>query len=554
MKPVDPETTLHIYTRVSTSTQQDKGTSLASQEAAGRQKAAQLGFEVRLWNEGGRSSNHSDIEQRPELDKLLKELKRGAVKHLFVYDLSRLSRTDEVASYLRAVCVQHQVKLYTKDATFDFASASDGLLRQLLDAIAQFDNASRAERTRSGKLARVKQHLWHGGPPVFGYQIEDRRLVPDSKEAEQVKQIFQRYAGGESTITIKGHLDRSGVVPRRGGRWTAGSILKILSNTHYIGYYTYSDKALKETVRVECPPIVAASLWQAVQDRRALILQRKGQVNRTKHFYLLRDLMYCGDCGSPMAARTRESKYEHFYYCPQKERQWVKGAAPEHKYSKTTGCSFKRSMNIEQADRLVWEAVLRVHSQSKFRRRLAEGFGATADAAASLKSTQKAIKAKERELRVANDALAELAVDHRLRRITTAEHATLSKRILQERDAIVAKLEVLKAETDQAHERQKWGQWIATWGKEVPKGVLTPEERKQYLSGLIERIDVWFRSDTKEHVLELKFARAIAGDAVVKRGSTYWSVPGVGPVTLHARGPAGGKQLTPVGTHSATVE
>jgi hypothetical protein len=98
------------------------------------------------------------------------------------------------------------------------------------------------------------------------------------------------------------------------------------------------------------------------------------------------------------------------------------------------------------------------------------------------------------------------------------------------------------------------GQWIATWGKEVPKGVLTPEEPKQYLSGLIKRIGVWFRADTKEHVLELKFARAIAGDAVVKRGSSYWSVPGIGPVTPHARGPTGGKQMTPVGTHSATVE
>ncbi|SEJ05599.1 recombinase family protein [Frateuria terrea] len=554
MKPGSPNTTLHIYTRVSTTAQEDKGTSLASQEALGRRRAGELGFEARVWNEGGRSSNHEDLKDRPVLYQLVQEMQAGAVKHLFVYDQSRLSRNDFVASFIRNLLQKQGITLYTKDGTYDFTSPPDLLLRQFLDAFAQFENLVRADRTRAGKLARAKQNRWHGGPPVFGYRLEDRRLVVEPPEAEKVKQVFERYAGGESTIAIKAYLDSSGVAPRRGGVWTTGSILKMLSNTHYIGYYSYSDKALKETVRVECPPILAVSLWQAVQERRSEILQRKGQVNRTTHFYLLRDMMFCGDCGSPMAARTRAAKHEHFYYCPQKERQWVKGTAPEHKFSKTTGCSFKRSMNIEQADRLVWEAALKVSRQAKFRRRLAEGIGATATVAANLKKTQKAIKARERELKIANDALVRLDVERRLGRLTAAEHADRSKLMLQERDALLAKLEMLKTETDLEHQRQKWGEWIATWGEEAPKEELTPEERKRYLSGLIERIDVWFRSDTKEHVLELKFARAIAGDAVVKRGSSYWSVPGIGPVTLHARGPAGGKQLTPVGTHSATVE
>lgn len=102
-----------------------------------------------------------------------------------------------------------------------------------------------------------------------------------------------------------------------------------------------------------------AAIWQAAQEKRKAILERKGQVNRTKHFYLLRDLMYCGFCNAPLGARTKSAKNEHFYYCPMKERSWRDGIEPKVKHSKKAGCGFARSMNIEQADGLVWDVAPR---------------------------------------------------------------------------------------------------------------------------------------------------------------------------------------------------
>ena len=42
-------TILHIYTRVSSVIQQEEGTSLENQKQIGIRKAAELGFECRLW-------------------------------------------------------------------------------------------------------------------------------------------------------------------------------------------------------------------------------------------------------------------------------------------------------------------------------------------------------------------------------------------------------------------------------------------------------------------------------------------------------------------------
>ena len=75
----DPSTTLHVYTRVSTVAQEDKGTSLDSQYELGKKRAKELKFSVKHWNEGGVSSHHDDIQGREKLFELFQAIKAGEV-------------------------------------------------------------------------------------------------------------------------------------------------------------------------------------------------------------------------------------------------------------------------------------------------------------------------------------------------------------------------------------------------------------------------------------------------------------------------------------------
>ncbi len=230
------EQTLHIYIRVSTMAQAEHGTSLESQKDMGIKKAQELGFSHRVWDEGGKSSHHEDIADRPVLSELFVAVKEGSVKHLWVYDQSRLSRNDQVASVFRYQCNKQGVTLYTKDGVYDLSNPNDRLTKQLLDAIAEFENATRAERTRIGKLNKVRKGSWHGGPAPFGYQLEDHKLVVNQEEAKWVKRIFAEFIKGSSTAQIKQLLDSNGVEPRRKkGLWTLGSINALVKNTHYSG-------------------------------------------------------------------------------------------------------------------------------------------------------------------------------------------------------------------------------------------------------------------------------------------------------------------------------
>ncbi len=347
--------TLHIYTRVSTQTQQDEGTSLESQRELGIKKAEELGFNHKIWNEGGASSHYEDLQNRPVLLSLLSEMDEGNVVHLWVYNNDRLSRNEITAQTIRMALQKHGVTLYTQSGKFDLNNPHDKLIKTIFDGLAQFDNALRTERTRLGKLSRIKQGYWMGGPPPFGYQIKDKKLVLHPEESKWVKQIYEWYSKGKSTEWIKSELDKAGVNTRRKqALWSLGSIQKLLQNTHPVGHYTYVDSKTDEVVKCVCPPIISKTLWNACQEKRKQIFARRGQNNRTKRFYLLRNLLYCGHCGSPMSGRIKEDKNEYLYYCPKKEREWVKSAPKDQdKWKRGKGCSMTRSLNIKATDALV---------------------------------------------------------------------------------------------------------------------------------------------------------------------------------------------------------
>ena len=57
--------TFHIYTRVSTSSQEEEGTSLETQLELGIERSKKLGMKHKVWNEGGQSSSKDDLGSSP---------------------------------------------------------------------------------------------------------------------------------------------------------------------------------------------------------------------------------------------------------------------------------------------------------------------------------------------------------------------------------------------------------------------------------------------------------------------------------------------------------
>jgi len=251
--------------------------------------------------------------------------------------------------------VKNEVILYTSTGKYDTSGTMENLILGILSEVSQYDNKVRTERSRIGKLEKVKQNYYRGGHPPFGYRIEKvqggSKLVIDEYESRYILMMYTMYSEGHTIKEIKGRLETEQVLTRRGNKhWSLGSIQLILRNQTYIGIDEYHDKKSNTTVRNNIPPIVSNTLFDKVQSKRLRILRRKGQMNRTQHRYLIRDIMYCS-CGTPIGGRTKPERSIYHYYCPESERNFNKSIPSENR------CTMKRCVNIQPTEELVWNTL-----------------------------------------------------------------------------------------------------------------------------------------------------------------------------------------------------
>lgn len=521
--------TLHIYTRVSTQTQQDKGTSLDSQKALGIKKAQELGLDYKIWNEGGASSNYEDFKNRPVLCDLIEEIEHGNIQYLWVYNNDRLSRNEITAQTIRVTLQKNSVVLYTQDGKFDLNNPQDQFIKTIFDGLAQLDNAMRTNRTRLGKLSRVKNGFWHGGPPPYGFAINDKKLILEPNEAKWVKRIYEWYATNKSIEWIKRELDKNGVLPRRKkNTWTLGSIRNILSNTHAIGKYNYTDSKTEETVECSCPSIISQSLWKTCKEKREITLQRRGQKNRTKRFYLLRDLLYCGHCGSHMSGRIKEKKNEYLYYCPHKERQWVKAAPTQsEKWKRNTGCSMNRSINIKETDKVVVKEMYKLFGHPKrimsFVNKKREELKSTyKNIEQDRKKIELRIKKHKQEISSIVDAIAKIETEILLKKQDLEIGQSIIKNLKEILNDQKQHIEQLTIQLNQLHDNPFLDDKEFYWPS-IPKEFMSSyfskdfTSVKPYLEKFIKRIDVNYDQDAKEHELIIHFQTPLVDDIHEKR-------------------------------------
>jgi DNA invertase Pin-like site-specific DNA recombinase len=513
--------TLHIYTRVSTAAQADEGMSLETQRELGIKRAKELGFEYQVWNEGGRSSNHEGVDKRPVLSQVYAKIKTGEIKHFFVYDQSRLSRNDQVSSLFRVECNRNGVTLYTRDGRYDLSNTTDQFMKKIMDAVAELDNAQRAERTRLGKLARIKQGRWMGGPPPYGYAIENHHLVVNPEEAKWVVRIFEEYADKTATIDIKMMLDTHGVQPRRGGgTWALGSIQALMRNTHYIGFWDYTDKRTVETVRVDCPRLLSSELWSRVEATRKVYAERRSGGNAVRHFYLLRGLLRCCHCGTLLSGLFRPNVGNGLYYCPKKEREWTKRPPEkEDKWKRGRVCKMTRSLNVNETDELVWDTVLEVMSKShllkeNLKTETFEKFGKAALTEKQVAGHKTRISALKKQVKQNVQALAMLETNRILERIAEEQYPLIRANITAEKVETESEIERLQEEIDGVARNKRWVNWIERFQKRLQEHKLfTPAQRKTFLEGMLTSIEVELVAPNV-HKLIINFELPVVEDSI----------------------------------------
>lgn len=212
------------YLRVSTPDQ-----SLSQQRQALEKWAAANGIVIIEWFEDQGTSGRTPISDRPVLLSAIDAVKTSGAPFLVASARDRLARDVIQMATLEGLLASFGAFLRTVDGSND-DSIEGRLLRQILDAFAEFEAAKIAFRTKAAHASRRARGLMTSGAP-YGFRAEGesprRFLVPVEEEQATLNKIRDWSKQGVGPRAIAYMLNQAGV-PARGKKWHKTSVVRCL--------------------------------------------------------------------------------------------------------------------------------------------------------------------------------------------------------------------------------------------------------------------------------------------------------------------------------------
>lgn len=335
-----------LYARVSTDEQRE-GQTIDSQIAELDRFAREKGWQIMgVYKDDGWSGT---ILARPELDRLRDDGSKGLFNVALFNDVDRLARDVSHLGIVKRDLQRHGVQVVFRKLPAE-QSPTHNLMVNILGSFAEFERELILDRTRRGRRHKVEvRKQFPGGlaPYGFRYVPKDKSLNKDGhleivpEEATIVRQMFAWVdKEGMSARKIVQRLASLSAAPRKNGkRWGKSSVLRILRSETYAGVWHYNKheccepltparvtkyrKTLKSSVRVrprsdwlplilpEKMRLIDRDQWRRVQEQ--LTRNIAFSPRNSKHQYLLKGLVKCGECSARYVGEPCHGRY--YYRC-----------------------------------------------------------------------------------------------------------------------------------------------------------------------------------------------------------------------------------------------
>ena len=296
--------------------------------------------------------------ERPDFENLMDEVRMGKVNCIVVKDLSRFGRNyTELGNFIEKIFPFLGVRFVAVNDNLDTFHMDDPnkSLEVILKNIVNETYATDiSKKVSSSHQMRIKQGGFICGAAPYGYvarKDEDgiRRLYPDENTAPIVKEIFDAYLKGLSTLDISKLLLEKRVYIATDYRkykkavsdgdepiriWQPTTILQVLKNRAYTGtliqgrnqkhlYEGKSRERLSEehwTVTENAhEAIISMDTFEKVQEKmseKSAPIKRSRKENATaKDDTIFRGMVYCNLCQKRMSVhRQLSGKRTVFYF------------------------------------------------------------------------------------------------------------------------------------------------------------------------------------------------------------------------------------------------
>ena len=244
---------------------------------------------------------------RPDFQRMLRDSATGKWDYVLVYKLDRFSRNKYESITHKHTLKQHGISVVS--ATENIPDTPEGIiLESLLEGMNQYYSAELSQKIKRGMRENRIKGNFQGGNILYGYKVENRKIIIDEERATIVRYIYHEFMLGNSIRRIIDALSEKGIL-YKGKRFAFNTVYGILRNEKYTGVYTHGD----EIVDNMYPQIIDPETFAMVKSKIKHNTHGKRSVDVV---YLLRSKMKCGYCGESLIAENGRAKSGkvHFYY------------------------------------------------------------------------------------------------------------------------------------------------------------------------------------------------------------------------------------------------
>lgn len=248
-------------------------------------------------------------DNRPDFQKMLKDSARKEWDYVLVYKLDRFSRNKYETAIHKKTLRDNGVKVLS--AMENIPDTPEGIiLESLLEGMNQYYSAELAQKVSRGMKETRRKGYFQGGPLLYGYKLDGRKIVIDENDAEVVRYIYSEYAKGKFVKQIIEELTARGIY-YKGKPFIKNSVYNILRNEKYSGVYKHNEEVIDNMY----PQIVPQSTFDIV---RAKVMKNRNGRQCVHVDFLLRHKLICGNCGHTLNGESGTSKNGskiYYYKC-----------------------------------------------------------------------------------------------------------------------------------------------------------------------------------------------------------------------------------------------
>lgn len=314
--------------------------------------------DYKIYKDKGWSAKNLD---RPEFQKLNKDVEAGLIQVVICYKIDRISRSIRDLVNLIEDYSELGVHFVSYADNINTASPGGIMMATLFGSLAQMEREAIITRVTDNYYYRCELGYWGGGPAPYGFNLKKIKengqkhtvLEINEEEANVVRQFFEWYLEPNGTVySILNKANELGIKTRNGSHWTSRVVSELLSKPVYAPnsmdvYNFYAAQGVRIRISPEqCdgtlslnvfgkrdrnskhpkrsrpvnemtlaiakhPAIIDSDTFLKVQFKKKARLQatpRKGTSQTT----ILSGLVKCGICGRSMSPSGSRNNVKYF--------------------------------------------------------------------------------------------------------------------------------------------------------------------------------------------------------------------------------------------------